>query len=176
MANIPIHLQSLASAVMHDLGELHYNKGRMPVLRDAQRAASARAAAIGLPPSDADMAARQAIRDWRATQRVKSFADSDAIERGYITGRSTINTIGVRVVINLKFGRRQPPGAKTTATVLVNVRPGTTVAQAVSAACDAWNARSLQTPHGFVSGSRCVGSGQIVQVIEGGWSHSQVGV
>lgn len=169
------HLQTLASGVMHDLGQ-YASKGKVPRMRDAQRFAAARAAEVGgISAAQVRDVASTAVRDWRATHRVSSLTAADPLSRAYLTGRGQIKAIGVRVVIELSLRRKRTTRFKKSATVLVNAQPGMTAKQVIAAAVAAWNARSIETPHGFESGSRATGHGEIVQLVEGGWSHSQVG-
>jgi len=168
------YVQLLASNVMHDLGILAHTKERAPRLRDAQRFATARATELGYSAAIADRAARIAIDDWRATQRAKVLGWERDIVDAYIRGRTSIDTIGVRVVIQLAYRGKPPPGARETSTVLVNAQPGDSVGDIITRACEAWNRKQITVPHKFVSKARCVGVGRIAQVVSGGWSHAQI--
>lgn len=168
------YIQTLASAVAHDLGEMAHRTGRSPQARDAQRFAASRASELGLPSADATLAGNVAIRDWRATQRSHKLAEGQTLAQSYVQGRGTIQTIGVRVVLDVEYRGRTPPGMPRQVSVLVNAAAGETPADAINRALTAFNSRQLLLPRGPAYRNATARTGKIVQLVEGGWSHAQM--
>lgn len=170
---LPIHAETLRGYVMHDLGELALRRKSPPQLSDSRKLTAARASEFGLGSAVVEQVAKAAIRDWRATHRAAEMPTSSPIAASYLTGPPSAGVIGVRVVLTITYPGATPPGAKTRASLIMNVAPSASVASIVSQAIAAWNAQSLQTPHGFRSGGKAT-DGNIVQVVEGGFAQAQI--
>jgi hypothetical protein len=167
--------QTLAGQVMHDLGEWSYQHNRPAGQREALRFAAARIAAVGEVATPVDVVARQALRDWRATSRLQRAGPTGEISAAYPSGVSGTDVIGARVVLDLIAtigGRRVPQGSVV---VLVNAQAGLAAEQAVALAIAAFNERRVESSTRQKYLGTTAVQGDIVQLVEGGWTHAQVG-
>jgi hypothetical protein len=158
---------------MHDLGEFTHVSGFTATQRDAERFASQRLAAGGYPPDLYKQIARVAYTDWRASTRAKQMTGQQDISKAYTRGRAGIQTIGVRVTLDLRYDGAIPPSAKSSASVLMNVLPGTTIDEIKQEAMSAWSNNAVQTRYGKQSGGRAVDA-RIVQLVAGGFPQAQI--
>ena len=175
-SDTPIYALTLRGQVMHDLGVDFAGTGRTPTLAGARRYAAAHGATHGISPDVIEDVARQALRDWRATQLahgLETARPEAEVREAYTSGRAGVQTVGVRVQLELHFDSPPAPGIRHTASVLVNVSGRTSIQAAVAAAIAAWNAEQVEVRHGHASGGRAVG-GSIVQLVEDGFPQAQI--
>jgi hypothetical protein len=173
-AHLPIHSETLRGQVMHDLGEWAETHRSSPGLRESRRFAAARGNAVNASQQLIAFIASQSIRDWRATRRAKNAQANASFSSVYPRGVGSQDIVGVRVILTVQYPRGRPAGARDTVSVLINAQGSDTVEQIGLLAKAAWNNAMIQTPHGSDRLAQAV-DWNIVQVVEGGWGHAQIG-
>ena len=173
MAKIPIDAMTIASQVQHDLGLWAEDHATVPGLREAQRFAASRVASIhytGYPVGDI---AAQALRDWRAQNRLARLGPGATMESAYRTGGISENCVGARVIVELASSSGPNAGTLGTASILVNINSLETATDAINRAIAGFNSRSVRTAVNYDRGTIAT-TGSVVQLVEGGWSHAQL--
>jgi hypothetical protein len=158
---------------MHDLGEHGRGGHAAPTRADALAYATYRGAPRGIDRATIAEAARQAYRDWRATQRVRELGPERPVSAAFLAGRPQTGNLGVRVVMKIAVTR--PDGTITykTVSVLVNVAPGVSVGEIKARAQADWQARTFRGPK-YSQYEGDIVEADIVQVVETPFGQAQV--
>jgi hypothetical protein len=170
---LPIHAETLRSEVMHDLGEHGRGGHAAPTRADALAYATYRGQQRGIDVATIREAARQAYRDWRATQRARELDVNRPIREAFMQGRDRLGTLGVRVILTIQINRPDGVIMFKRVSVLVNVAPGMSVGQIQANAAYDWNARMFQGPRYSEYQGEIVQT-EIAQVVESPFGQAQV--
>jgi len=84
MHSLPEFACTIASAVMHDLGQHQHKQHYPPTLNDAKRFAAARLVQQHADVGLAEDVALVALRDWRASERVARLKPDQPIREAFM--------------------------------------------------------------------------------------------